>query len=85
MSILISHKTLINGLLEFNKAKVIDALAKLDGSFSKVRNPRLKTLFAKRATITYAYKISGRTIPDFPDRKKRIKFIADDGRIISKS
>ncbi|MEO8947188.1 MAG: hypothetical protein ABI308_02185 [Mucilaginibacter sp.] len=85
MSILISHKILFNDLLEFNKAKVIDALAKLDGSFSKVRNAGLRTLFAKRATITDAYKISGRTIPDFTDRKKQIKFIADDGRIISKS
>ncbi len=77
MSKPISDKTRIFELLNYNKDGVIDALVNLNKNFSKLKNPILRNLLARRVTIADACKIAGCTISDFMERMKQIGFSVD--------
>jgi len=70
----INSKTKINQLLEVSQPLVIGALIKLNQNFSKLKNPVLRNLFARRVTIADACKISGCAIADFMESMKQIGF-----------
>ncbi len=78
MSTTISPKTSIKELLETNREPVIDQLTSLNQNFSKLRNPLLRNVFAKRVTIAQACKIAGCAVSDFMESMKRIGFMIDD-------
>jgi uncharacterized protein (DUF2249 family) len=78
MSKSISDKTRIIELLNDNKTAVIDALVNLNKNFSKLKNPILRNLLARRVTIADACKIAGCTIPDFMESMKQIGFSVDE-------
>ncbi len=61
----ITSKTTIKELLEEDKDTVINALIKLNSNFSKLRNPVLRNLMAKRVTIADACKMAECTLSDF--------------------
>lgn len=61
----ITSKTTIKELLEKDKDAVINALIQLNSNFSKLRNPVLRNLMAKRVTIADACKMAGCTLQDF--------------------
>ena len=61
----ITSKTTIKELLDEDKDRVINALVKLNSNFSKLRNPVLRNLMAKRVTIAEACKMAGCTLQDF--------------------
>ena len=75
---LISANTRIIELLNFNKTEVIAALVKLNKNFSKLNNPILRNLLARRITIADACKIAGCTIPDFLDSMQQIGFTVEE-------
>lgn len=77
MSKQISSSTRIFELLNYNKDGVIDALVNLNKNFSKLKNPILRNLLARRVTIADACKIAGCTISDFMERMKQIGFSVD--------
>jgi hypothetical protein len=58
---LISASTRIIELLNYNKTEVITALVKLNKNFSKLKNPILRNLLARRITIADACMIAGST------------------------
>jgi uncharacterized protein (DUF2249 family) len=74
----INSKTKIKQLLEANQPLVIDTLIKLNKNFSKLKNPILRNLFARRVNIADACKISGCTIADFMESMKQIGFNIDE-------
>jgi len=68
----ISPETTIKDLLEINQDLVIPALIKLNRSFSKLKNPILRKLLARRVSIADACKIAGCSIPDFIKTMKQV-------------
>ena len=74
----ISPQTTIKELLEINKDQVIGALAALNKNFSRLKNPVLRNLFARRVTIADACKIAGCTIPDFMNCMMKIGFTPEE-------
>lgn len=81
----ISPKTTIKELLEINKDQVIGALAALNKNFSRLKNPVLRNLFARRVTIADACKIAGCTIPDFMNCMMEIGFTPEDTTVNDQS
>jgi uncharacterized protein (DUF2249 family) len=71
---LISASTRIIELLNYNKTEVITALVKLNKNFSKLKNPILRNLLARRITIADACMIAGCTIPAFLESMQQIGF-----------
>ena len=74
----INSKTKINQLLEVDQPLVINTLIKINKNFSKLKNPVLRNLFARRVTIADACKISGCTIADFMESMKQIGFSVNE-------
>jgi hypothetical protein len=74
----INSKTKIKQLLQVNPAIVIETLVKLNKNFSKLNNPILRNLFARRVTIADACKISRCSIADFMESMKQIGFNVDE-------
>lgn len=70
----ITSKTTIKELLVKDKDTVINALIQLNSNFSKLRNPVLRNLMAKRATIADACKMAGCTLQDFMDKMQNLGF-----------
>ena len=70
----ITSKTTIKELLDEDKDEVINALVKLNSNFSKLRNPVLRNLMAKRVTIAEACKMAGCTLQDFMTDMQNIGF-----------
>lgn len=70
----ITPDTRIKLLLDADRDKVIDALVKLNSNFSKLRNPVMRNLLARRITIAQACKIAGCSIGDFFDSMRSIGF-----------
>ncbi|MBS1500648.1 MAG: DUF2249 domain-containing protein [Bacteroidetes bacterium] len=74
MANVITSKTTIKELLEADKDRVIDALVKLNGNFSKLKNPLLRNLMARRVSIADACKMTGCTVQDFMDNMRALGF-----------
>jgi hypothetical protein len=74
MITLINPETTIKDLLEINQELVIPALIKLNKSFSKLRNPILRRLLARRVSIADACKIAGCSIDNFIETMKQVGF-----------
>ncbi|MBS1528526.1 MAG: DUF2249 domain-containing protein, partial [Bacteroidetes bacterium] len=70
----ITSKTTIKELLEADKERVIDALIKLNYNFSRLKNPLLRNLLARRVTIADACKMTGCTLEDFMDNMRTLGF-----------
>lgn len=71
----ITSKTKIKELLADDRETVIDALVKLNGNFSKLRNPMLRGLMTRRITIADACKVGGCSLQDFMDVMRRLGFV----------
>ena len=76
----INIQTRIKELLNFKQEEVIQALSKINKNFEKLRSPVLRNLFAGRATIADACKISGCPTADFMECMKQIGFSVDEGQ-----
>jgi uncharacterized protein (DUF2249 family) len=76
-SITINSKTRIKVLLEADQENVINILVKLNRNFSKLKNPILRNLFAKRVSISDACKIANCEISDFLGSMQQIGFVID--------
>jgi len=74
MDQLISPQTKISQLLDANCDLVIKTLAGLNKKFSRLKNPLLRTLLAKRVSIADACRISQTDITDFMWSMKQIGF-----------
>lgn len=70
----ITSKTTIKELLDEDKDRVINALVKLNSNFSKLRNPVLRNLMAKRVTIADVCKMAGCTLHDFMTNMQNLGF-----------
>ncbi|SMD01654.1 DUF2249 domain-containing protein [Pedobacter nyackensis] len=74
----INLNTRIKALLDVDREKVIDSLIKINRNFSKLRNPVLRNLLARRVTIAEACKIAGCSPGDFFSSMKAIGFVIDE-------
>lgn len=61
-------------MLEDVKDSVIDALVKINGSFSKLRNPVLRNLTSRRVTVADACQMAGCTLEEFIDKMRGLGF-----------
>lgn len=75
----INLNTRIKVLLDADMDQVIDSLIKLNRNFSKLRNPVLRNLLARRVTIAEACKIARCNPNDFFNSMKVIGFVTDEG------
>lgn len=75
----INLNTRIKVLLDADMEQVMDSLIKLNSNFSKLRNPVLRNLLARRITITEACKIARCHPGDFLNSMKAIGFVIDEG------
>lgn len=80
-SSIISPKTRISELIKANPL-VIDTLVALNPNFSKLRNPILRNLLARRVNISDACAIAGCKVSDFLSKMQSIGFITN-GRLDS--
>ncbi len=78
---LINAYTRIKDLLDFNQEEVINTLIKLNKNFSKLKNPLLRNLFARRITIADACKIANCPISAFMSSMQQIGFVVDPQKI----
>ncbi|HJP63537.1 MAG TPA: DUF2249 domain-containing protein [Mucilaginibacter sp.] len=79
MDRIISAHTKISQLLDFDHDLVIKTLVSLNKKFLRLKNPIVRGLLVKRATIADACKISKTEIADFMRSMKQIGFqIADE-------
>lgn len=74
----INLNTRIKALLDENREPVINSLVKLNSNFSKLRNPILRNLLARRVTIAEACKIAKCNPADFLNSMKAIGFVVDE-------
>lgn len=74
----INRNTRITALLAVNQEAVIEALAKLNRNFSKLRNPILRNLFARRISIEDACRIAHCEIDAFLSSMEQIGFCIDE-------
>lgn len=74
----INLNTRIKTLLDVDRDKVIDSLVKINSNFSKLRNPVLRNLLARRITIAEACKIAGCSPNIFLNSMKAIGFVIDE-------
>lgn len=72
----INADTRISELIKANPL-VIDTLVELNPNFSKLRNPILRNLLARRVSISDACAIAGCKVSDFMDKMILIGFITD--------
>lgn len=72
--LLIDRSTTIKQLLDFKQEEVIAALVKLNKNFSKLRNPVLRKILARRVSIADACKIAGCNIHEFLRTMENIGF-----------
>lgn len=80
-NLIIGRDTTIKQLLEVNQEAVIDALVKLNKNFSKLRNPFLRKLLARRVSVADACRIANCSISDFFKAMNAIGFqLLDNGR-----
>lgn len=70
----INRNTRITDLLAVNQEAVIEALVKLNRNFSKLRNPILRGLFARRISIEDACRIAQCELPAFLKSMEQIGF-----------
>lgn len=73
---LINSETRISELIKANPV-VIDTLVELNPNFSKLRNPILRNLLARRVSISDACAIAGCKLSDFLDKMISIGFETD--------
>ncbi|WP_285058703.1 DUF2249 domain-containing protein [Pedobacter ginsengisoli] len=74
----INAHTRIKVLLDQDQVRVIDSLIKLKSNFSKLRNPILQNLLARRVTIADACKMGKCEIEDFLSSMQQIGFVIDE-------
>jgi len=74
MELTINAQTKISQLLEVDRDLVIKTLVSLNKKFSKLRNPVLRNLLAKRVSIADVCKISKTEIADFMSSMTNIGF-----------
>lgn len=74
----INAHTRIKALLDQDQVRVIDSLVKLNSNFSKLRNPILRNLLARRVTIADACKMGKCGIEDFLSNMEQIGFVIDE-------
>lgn len=74
----INLNTRIKALLDVDSDKVIEHLVQLNSNFSKLRNPVLRHLLARRITIVEACKIAGCNSQDFLKSMQEIGFTLDE-------
>ncbi|MEN8137697.1 MAG: DUF2249 domain-containing protein [Bacteroidota bacterium] len=60
----INEQTRVSDLIKFNEAS-IDAIASINKHFTKLKNPILRKVLAKRVSIADAAKVGGTTVEDF--------------------
>ena len=77
----INLNTRIKALLDVDREKVIDSLIKINSNFSKLHNPVLRNLLARRITIAEACKIAGCSPNVFFNSMKTIGFVIDEKMI----
>jgi uncharacterized protein (DUF2249 family) len=70
----ITSKTTIKELLEEDKDAVINALVKFNSNFSKLKNPVLRNLMARRVTIADACKMTNCNLESFMKVMRGIGF-----------
>jgi len=73
----ITAQTRIKELLDIDQVGVIAALVKLNSNFSKLKNPILRNLLARRVTISDACKIARCDVTSFLDTMEQIGFVID--------
>lgn len=73
----INRNTRITALLAANQEAVIEALVKLNRNFSKLRNPILRSLFARRISIEDACRIARCELNAFLSSMEQIGFCLD--------
>jgi uncharacterized protein (DUF2249 family) len=81
MKKLIGPQTTIKELLEGEQELVVESLIKLKKNFSKLKNPVLRNLLARRVTIASACKIAGCEIADFMEAMRKIGFVIGESVI----
>ena len=69
----INHDTRISDLIKANPL-VIETLVELNPNFSKLRNPILRNLLARRVSISGACRIAGCRLSEFMDKMMAIGF-----------
>lgn len=74
----INRNTRITALLAVNQEAVIEALVKLNRNFSKLRNPILRNLFARRISIEDACRIAHCELGAFLASMEHIGFCIDE-------
>lgn len=78
ISMLINENTKISTLIKSNSL-AIETLIKLNSHFSKLRNPILRNILAKRVTVSEACRMSGCKITDFFNAMAGIGFNVNPG------
>ncbi|MBP6687901.1 MAG: DUF2249 domain-containing protein [Lacibacter sp.] len=74
----INAHTRIKTLLDHDQDRVMEQLIKLNSNFSKLRNPILRNLLARRVTIADACKVAKCKMEDFLDSMQQIGFIIEE-------
>lgn len=74
----ITKNTRIKELLDMDQPRVIEALVKLNDNFSKLKNPVLRNLLARRVTISDACKIARCEVSSFLKSMEQIGFLIDE-------
>jgi uncharacterized protein (DUF2249 family)/TusA-related sulfurtransferase len=74
----INAHTRIKALLDQDQDLVIDRLIQLNANFSKLRNPILRNLLARRITIADACKVAHCKVEDFLISMQQIGFVVED-------
>ena len=73
----INGHTRIKALLDQDQNRVMERLIKLNPNFSKLRNPILQNLLARRVTIADACKVAKCKMEDFLDSMQQIGFMVE--------
>lgn len=76
----IDRHTTIKELLDVDQDAVIAALTALNRNFSRLKNPMLRKILAKRVSVADACAIAGCSIPDFFRSMQAIGFSLSDTR-----
>lgn len=75
----INAYTRLKVLLDADKGGVIESLIQLNSNFSKLRNPIMRNLLARRVTIADACKVGKCKVADFLRCMQQIGFVIDEG------
>lgn len=74
----INGHTRIKTLLDHDHDRVLERLIKLNPNFSKLRNPILRNLLARRVTIADACKVAKCKMEDFLDSMQQLGFMVEE-------